>query len=670
MQRKERAEGASRRTSPSDSSEPPSETLGSRIQDVLRHLFVGRDRDLATFLSAYQQESTGVVLVSGELGIGKSALLERFSELARRVGAYCARVDWRTSNPRVALAKAVAKLRAHARDAQRPVLVIDHFHRLARDKAWFFETCLPSLPKRALAVIASRRELTKLRMGALGLVAPFCKRIELGELDDEAVSDYLRRREVPEASHAGIVSFSRGIPMLLALAAEVTLESRMPWSERHERMVLGKVAHPFMDVADSDERRTALTTLCVARSVVFESLAATLPRGANVSAMYKWLAARPFVQPTASGLKPHALTRAACLALLRHDHPSSYQSVVTQLREFYDAQLRNPSLAHSRWVADRIHLERHRLSFRHPIYEDESEHEIEPARPEDHEAIVALTATHEGASTARWVKRWLDASVGTCDVLRAPTGRINGYALTLEANGGWPSAVSGDPALATITSFLKSRKDANPEGGAYMLRSSIAVHADKGVRYVSTLLSEHLYARVRQLPMPRFHFGVTSAPEIWFDAGVTLGFEPAIAGRYVDDSVEHVVFAFEALDAHREEPPNGGAAEPSAPALESVPAPSDGSVPPKEAPPPAEGASPNLAPELGELLRARFAKLAADAGLTDREKQVLDLVVLGRNSVEIGKVLGIAARTAKFHQARLLSKLGADSRVDILRLLL
>lgn len=664
VRRKEKGEGAG-----PDSGEPSSETLGSRIQDVLRHLFVGRDRDLSTFLSAYQQEATGVVLLSGELGIGKSALLERFSELAGRVGAYCARVDWRTSNPRAALAKAVAKLRAHARDAQRPILVIDHFHRLARDKAWFFETCLPSLPKRALAVIASRRELTKLRMGALGLVAPFCKRIELGELDDEAVVEYLRRREVPEASHPGIVAFARGIPMLLALAAEVTLESGAPWSERHERTVLGKIAHPFMDVADSDERRTALTTLCVARSVVFESLAATLSPGANVSAMYKWLAARPFVQPTASGLKPHALARAACLALLRYDHPSLYQSVVTQLREFYDAQLRHPSLAHSRWVADRIYLERHRLSFRHPIYEDEADHEIEPARPEDRKAIVALTERHEGTSTARWVERWLEANVGTCDVLRSPTGRINGYALTLEGNNGWPAAVRGDPALSTISSFLDLRPDAHSEGGAYVLRSSIAVHAEKGVRYVSTLLSEHLYSRVRQLPMPRFHFGVTSAPEIWFDAGLTLGFEPAIAGRYVDDAVEHVVFAFEALNGHRDEASNGKAADSSPPPSESSPPTTPAATVPKEAAP-VEVPQANLAPELGELLRARFAKLASDAGLTDREKQVLDLVVLGRNSVEIGKVLGIAARTAKFHQARLLSKLGADSRVDILRLLL
>jgi len=45
-------------------------------------------------------------------------------------------------------------------------------------------------------------------------------------------------------------------------------------------------------------------------------------------------------------------------------------------------------------------------------------------------------------------------------------------------------------------------------------------------------------------------------------------------------------------------------------------------------------------------------------------------LILGRNTNEIGTVLGITPRTAKFHQQRVLEKIGADSRVDILRLLL
>jgi DNA-binding CsgD family transcriptional regulator len=74
--------------------------------------------------------------------------------------------------------------------------------------------------------------------------------------------------------------------------------------------------------------------------------------------------------------------------------------------------------------------------------------------------------------------------------------------------------------------------------------------------------------------------------------------------------------------------------------------------------------------EFALILRARLDELASVSRLTPRERQVLDLLVLGRTSAEIGTALSITARTAKFHQANVLRKIGADSRLDIVRLLL
>ena len=71
---------------------------------------------------------------------------------------------------------------------------------------------------------------------------------------------------------------------------------------------------------------------------------------------------------------------------------------------------------------------------------------------------------------------------------------------------------------------------------------------------------------------------------------------------------------------------------------------------------------------LEAMLRTRRDQLAEDANLTEREVEVLDLLLLGRTLADIGTVLGISPRTAKFHQANLLEKLGADSRMDLLRL--
>jgi DNA-binding NarL/FixJ family response regulator len=70
------------------------------------------------------------------------------------------------------------------------------------------------------------------------------------------------------------------------------------------------------------------------------------------------------------------------------------------------------------------------------------------------------------------------------------------------------------------------------------------------------------------------------------------------------------------------------------------------------------------------LLRHRITALTDQAKLPAREREVLDLHILGRSDEDIAVALGISKRTARFHASNLLEKLGADSRIDLLRLLL
>ncbi|MBX3155018.1 MAG: response regulator [Deltaproteobacteria bacterium] len=66
----------------------------------------------------------------------------------------------------------------------------------------------------------------------------------------------------------------------------------------------------------------------------------------------------------------------------------------------------------------------------------------------------------------------------------------------------------------------------------------------------------------------------------------------------------------------------------------------------------------------------RRAELVDQARLTGREREVLELLLLGRTHEDIAAMLGISERTSKFHQANLLAKLGAESRLDLMRLFL
>jgi DNA-binding CsgD family transcriptional regulator len=67
-------------------------------------------------------------------------------------------------------------------------------------------------------------------------------------------------------------------------------------------------------------------------------------------------------------------------------------------------------------------------------------------------------------------------------------------------------------------------------------------------------------------------------------------------------------------------------------------------------------------------MRARLQALAEAGGLSAREREALSLLLLGRSYREIGRVLGVGERTVKYHQTNILEKLGADSRIDLMRL--
>ncbi len=53
------------------------------------------------------------------------------------------------------------------------------------------------------------------------------------------------------------------------------------------------------------------------------------------------------------------------------------------------------------------------------------------------------------------------------------------------------------------------------------------------------------------------------------------------------------------------------------------------------------------------------------ATFTDREKEVLELLVAGRSNKEIGSPLGIGERTVKAHVAKLMRKVGVQNRIEL-----
>lgn len=637
-------------------------TFASRIDQVLRQLFVGRAQEVAAFRAALAPASeTSLLFVTGELGVGKSALLTQLAATAADDGVDCHRLDARLVALRAALTDATEVLGDRGWGRRRRVLLIDHFEVCAEtsedDERWFIETYLPSLPTSVLVVIADRR--TTLQVDAAGLIPPLCQRLPLRPLTTSEAADCLGRRGLPEEARAGVLTFANGIPLLLVGGAEAALDGRAPTGGLGAG-TLSRVKRELGGAADTHERRAVLAALVLARTVVFDLLASLFDQAPNADGLYGWLASRSFVEETPMGLRPHAVARAAGLAMLQQDHPQLFASVLGRLQTFYDWQIRQPLGPHERWVVDRMFLEQHRPLLREHLRFDYDGFKVLRARPEDHEAVVALTAIQDGATAASWIERWLVSGAGACDVLRGPAGELGGFMLSAPMPPRWPDDIARDPALLAIDAFLDEQGwTPSATESVIVIRAALVDGGGGHGQAISMLLTTHTSTTLMRVPGLQLLFGISRTPELWRAAGDAMSFVHRVVSTYEDGSYRHSVLAHDrrALGPRRVD------AEPTLASVD-VGAPARSTI----RPPPKHDANGGLA--FGALLREQLARLAEAAGLTTREKEVLDLLVLGRNATEIGKVLDISARTAKFHQARLLSKLGADSRVDLIRLLL
>ena len=72
----------------------------------------------------------------------------------------------------------------------------------------------------------------------------------------------------------------------------------------------------------------------------------------------------------------------------------------------------------------------------------------------------------------------------------------------------------------------------------------------------------------------------------------------------------------------------------------------------------------------GRIVCERFSALLDDAAglepLTDRERQVLNLVVAGRSNKEIASTLGISAKTVDRHRTSVMGKTGSHSAAELI----
>jgi len=71
-----------------------------------------------------------------------------------------------------------------------------------------------------------------------------------------------------------------------------------------------------------------------------------------------------------------------------------------------------------------------------------------------------------------------------------------------------------------------------------------------------------------------------------------------------------------------------------------------------------------------QFFGSEIAPLPTFSSLTNREREVLDLIAAGQTNKEAGRSLGISPKTVETHRSRVMEKLGAKNTADLMRIFL
>lgn len=82
-----------------------------------------------------------------------------------------------------------------------------------------------------------------------------------------------------------------------------------------------------------------------------------------------------------------------------------------------------------------------------------------------------------------------------------------------------------------------------------------------------------------------------------------------------------------------------------------------------------------ITPAFGETVIARLwnreGELSEETdGLTDRQREILQLIIEGRGNKEIADVIHVSVKTVEFHRARIMAKLGVKSVAELTKVAL
>jgi DNA-binding CsgD family transcriptional regulator len=614
-----------------------------RITTEQEDLFIGRGPELALAIVAIASAAK-LIWIRGPAGTGKTVLLGRLAHACRERELPYHWLAPRVESPTSAVLSAIARDLGRGGPGQR-VLLIDDFELLRSIEQWFVERFLPLLPPHVSVVVAARGPMPRLPAEERAAID-----IELPELSEDDIERYLERRGVAADRRASIIAIAEGNPGLLGAALAAAERGHAPDASCCDCASL-HVRH------DTELHRLAVAVLVAARTTTYELLELAFEDAREAREAFGWLSRLAIVEQTPRGLRPHTLYRKSCECELARHAPEVWEYARRVVREFAGHRIAVASDPFH-WVLDRLFVDRNLAPVREHVELPATDHglTIDRARREDRAAILEVAAVTSSDVAA--VTQWLDDEAAEIDVLRDARGAVRGclYSRTF---GAASPAPAGAPAIALASRHLRSidwfGAATPPDASAIVFRCCRVAGPPLAAKLGNAMLLARMACRLLETPALEYLFVVAPLPERWRRLLRFLGVEAHAIGEVGLGEAKRTLLAADWR-------PFSIAA-----VLDRAAAASERA----ELAPLVEDAWP--APEstnLSAVIAQRIAERARVNGLSRREQEVLHLLVLGRSTAEIGVALHITPRTARFHQTNVLDKIGAESRLDVIRLLM
>ena len=524
-----------------------SATLSDALRQNLRAGLVGRDAERAVFASALAADALPfhVVHVSGPGGVGKTTLLRAFEALAAEAGVPAAFLDLRdvdatpdgvTRAVEAAFARAGTGAPAGAAGGRR-VLLLDTFEAAQSLDGWLQRVFLPARPDDLLVVVAGRHAPAPSWTADAAWAAAVCA-MPLGNLTPAEAGAFLGGRDVPAADHAGVLAFTHGYPLALALVAE-RLRQRpgTPFAPADAPDVVRTLLERFVHDVPSPRHRTAIEGAALARAVTEPLLAALLgdagpdagpdaeaggdgeASAADAHALFGWLRGLTFVEDGPRGLALHDVAREAVEVDLRWRDAERYATLHARARRFYTSRLLAPGAETATVLGDYVHLYRDNpvvqplLGSLAGAWRNADLRPARPMRPADVPALVAMARRHEGDAGAAIAERWFVQQPDATEVFDAADGTPAGFLTALALDDTDPADRAADPLARAAWAAVEGTR--RPGERVLLFRFWMDADAYQGLSAVQSLVFARTVRHYLTTPRLAVSLLPVADPDLW-----------------------------------------------------------------------------------------------------------------------------------------------------------